>query len=170
MLPRASTALLALPFALPLVLAGCDKGDDSSDDHAHSHETGDTGEQPADCTAETRDDEFMIGLSKTGTTATVTLVAADPVPPILGDNSWTLAITDAGGEPITDAQITTVMPMMPDHGHGTSVAAEVTATDNPAEFVVSPVNLFMAGLWEITLDLDLGDGATDQVVFAFCVE
>ncbi len=59
---------------------------------------------------------------------------------------------------------------MPDHGHGTPIEAAATPTQNPGEFTVTPVNLFMAGLWEVTLDIDAGAGTTDQVVFAFCVE
>lgn len=164
-----------LRFALPLLLAlGCDSNH-GSDDHAHTHETGETGHESetgleSDCEAETRDDEFMIGLSKSGEAVTVTFVAADPAPPIKGDNSWTVALTDGGGQPLADASITTVTPWMPDHDHGTPVEALVEATANPGEFVLAPVNLFMSGLWEVTLDIDAGAGTTDQVVFAFCVE
>ena len=79
-----------------------------------------------------------------------------------------LSVTDMGGAPL-DATIT-VTPMMPDHGHGTPVEAVVTpSADTPGEYEISPINLFMAGLWEVTLDLDLSE-ASDSVVFAFCVE
>jgi hypothetical protein len=158
--------LLALPFALAL---GCDSGK-GEDDHAHEagHES-ETGHE-SDCEAETRDDEFAIGLSKSSDTVTVSFVAADPAPPAKNDNTWTVALTDAGGQPLADASITAAVPWMPDHGHGTAVEAFATATENPGEFVITPVNLHMSGLWEVTLDIEVQAGTTEQVVFAFCVE
>lgn len=162
---------LALPFALVFAL-GCDtKNDEEGDDHGHHHEAGhesETGHE-SDCAAETRDDEFMIGLRKTGEQLSVTFVAADPAPPIKGDNTWTVAITDPSDQPLADANITAVTPWMPDHGHGTPIEAVVSAGDNPGEFVITPINLFMSGLWEVTLDVEVG-GASEAIVFAFCVE
>jgi hypothetical protein len=156
------TAPTPLRFALAVaLLLACDS-QPGSDDHDHAHET-DTGEQ-SDCEAETRDDEFMIGLSKSGASVTVTFVSADPAPPIKGDNTWTVTLSDP------TASITTVTPFMPDHEHGTAVEAVVSATANPGEFVLTPVNLFMSGLWEVTLDISTQAGTNDQVVFAFCVE
>ena len=60
--------------------------------------------------------------------------------------------------------------MMPDHGHGTPVNAEVTVMPTPGQYELSPVNLFMTGYWEITLELTLPKGETDSVMFGFCVE
>jgi hypothetical protein len=158
-LARVSLATAALSFPL----AGCDSGN-ADDEH------GETGEPTADCANEARADDFAIGLSKSGTAATVTFMAADPAPPAIGDNTWTVAIADVGGQPLPDATITAVTPFMPDHGHGTAVEAFATPGDNAGEFILTPVNLHMAGLWEVTLDLDLGANATDQVVFSICVE
>lgn len=156
--------LLALPFALALA---CDSNE-GEDEHSHSHDTGD--EHQSDCEAETRDDEFSIGLSKSSESVTVTFVAADPAPPVNGDNTWTVALTDAGGQPLVDASITSVLPWMPDHGHGTAVEAKATATENPGEFVITPIDFHMNGLWEVTLDIQVQPDTTEQVVFAFCVE
>ncbi|HVH97254.1 MAG TPA: FixH family protein [Enhygromyxa sp.] len=172
------STLLRLALALPFALALACDSKDGEDDHSHEHETDtghetghetDTGHEESDCAAETRDDEFSIGLSKSGEILTVSFVAADPAPPIKGDNTWTLAIADVEGQPLSNLTITAV-PWMPDHDHGTPVEATATATENPGEFVVTPVNLFMSGLWEVTLDIELQDGPSDQVVFAFCVE
>lgn len=171
-----ATPALRFALALPLVFAPGLIACDSGNDHGHDETAGEThdghGEThgQADCADETRDDEFAIGLSKSSESATVSFVAADPAPPAIDDNTWTVQISDPDGQPLTDASITTVTPMMPDHGHGTPSVATVTATGNPAEFEISPVNMFMAGLWEVTLDIDLGGGTTEQVVFAFCVE
>lgn len=159
----------ALPLALGLGALACTPNDDH-DDHSHdehAHDESDThhGEtHGSDCDEETRDDEFMVGLSKTGSALTVSFVSANPAPPALGDNTWTVTLSDP------DASITGATPFMPDHGHGTPVTAEVTPTGTPGEFTISPVNLFMAGLWEVTIDIITQAGTTDQVVFAFCVE
>jgi hypothetical protein len=166
----ATSLRLALPLTFALAL-GCDSGD-GADEHAHEHETGEESEtgHESDCEAETRDDEFTIGLSKSDDTVTVTFVAADPAPPAKGDNTWTVALTDAGGQTLANASVSAATPWMPDHDHGTPIEAIPSAGDNPGEFVITPVNLFMSGLWEVTLDIDTGAGTTEQVVFAFCVE
>jgi hypothetical protein len=145
--------------------------DHSHDTHADTHATGtDTGTdtEAEGCAAETRDDEFAIGLSKSGQLVTATFVSADPALPIKGDNTWVLSITDLGGAPL-DGLTIQVTPMMPDHGHGTAVVAEVMATGNPGEYTLTPVNLFMAGYWEVTLDVT-SDAGQDSVMFGVCVE
>jgi YtkA-like len=168
----------------------CDKGDDEGDDgHSHdtgetatdSHDTGetatdshDTGEtatdtEASDCAAETRDDEFSIGLSKSGTAVQATFVSADPAPPIKGDNTWVIDFADLEGQPLADLGIVAI-PMMPDHGHGTPVSAVVTALDTPGQYEITPVNLFMSGYWEITFELTLAGGEQDSLMFGFCVE
>ena len=135
------------------------------EDHGHEggHETG-----GVDCEVETRDDEYALGLSKSGELWTATFVSADPAPPAIDDNTWVLEISDLGGAPVDGLDIV-VIPWMPDHGHGTAVEVEVTATGNPGEYSVTPVNMHMAGYWEITLDLSSGD-EQDTIMFGFCVE
>jgi hypothetical protein len=54
--------------------------------------------------------------------------------------------------------------------HGTSIACQVTEMDAPGQLQLDPVNLFMPGLWEVRLDFLLDEGASDQVVFRFCVD
>lgn len=160
--------LLALPLSFAPALLGCDDGSSTDNQEDSGTESGE--HMMADCSMEDRDDEFAIGLSKSGEATVVSFVAADPAPPAMGDNTWTVTVSDPGGEPLADASITAVTPKMPDHGHGTPVEAVATATANPGEFTITPVNLFMAGYWEVTLDIDAGGGTTDSVVFAFCVE
>lgn len=184
-----STPLATLVLLASLALAsGCDSG--SGDDeqaeqaeHAEGHassesESGHAEEsagdthgsetEGGDCAAETRDDEFAVGLSKSGSLVTATFVSSDPAPPIKGDNTWVLDFTDAQGMPLADLEIV-VTPMMPDHGHGTPINAVVTATDTAGRYEVTPVNLFMAGLWEITFDITVA-GQADSLMFGFCVE
>jgi hypothetical protein len=186
------TTLAALALLASLALAsGCDSGsgDDEHadhDEHAEGHATSEsesghaeesagdthgsaTGEtEGGDCAAETRDDAFAVGLSKSGSLVTATFVSSDPAPPIKGDNTWVLDFTDAQGMPLVDVEMV-VIPMMPDHGHGTPINAVVTATETPGRYEVTPVNLFMAGYWEITFDLTVA-GQADALMFGFCVE
>jgi hypothetical protein len=160
-----------------LAMFGCDSGDDDDDGHADSHETGDTHHQESDtdtggesvCEVETRDDNFAVGLSKSGALVKATFVAADPAPPIKGDNTWILDFTDLDGEPLSDLTIVAV-PRMPDHNHGTPVNAVVTALDEPGRYEITPVNLFMTGYWATTLDVTLAGGEQDSLMFEFCVE
>jgi hypothetical protein len=170
-----------LHFALivPLALLGCDGNEDGDDEHAEDTQTesesdthgdteaGDT--EASDCAAETRDDDFAIGLSKSGTSVQATFVSSDPAPPIKGNNTWVLTFTDLEGQPLSGLGIVAT-PMMPDHGHGTPIAAVVTELETPGQYEITPVNLFMAGYWQITLDVTLPDDGQDSLMFGFCVE
>lgn len=131
--------------------------------HDHGHDTDESG-----CAIETRDDDYAVGLSKAGTFVTATFVSADPAPPALGDNTWVLSFSDSGGA-LLDGLDITVMPILPDHGHGTPVVAVITPTGAPGQYRVAPVNLFMVGYWEITFEITQGD-VQDSVMFGFCVE
>lgn len=174
---------LTLALLAPLGLFACDQGnDEGGDEHAETGsgsetdhgdsdthaETGETGEA-SDCAAETRDDDFAIGLSKSGTMIEATFVSANPAPPIKGDNTWVIDFANLEGQPLADLSIV-ALPMMPDHGHGTPISALVTALDTPGQYEITPVNLFMAGYWQITFDVTLAGGEQDSVMFGFCVE
>mgnify|MGYP001552691117 CR=1 FL=1 len=95
------------------------------------------------------------------------LMASDPAPPDRGNNTWTVAVSDASGPPVTGATID-VKPYMPDHGHGTPIIATVTDKGD-GSYLITPVNLFMVGLWQVTLTIDQA-GKSDQVVYDFCIE
>ena len=186
---------LPIVMTLPLWLAGCDGGDEQAEEHAEheggeheggeheggeheggEHEGGehegsatDTHGEEGDCAAEDRDDEFSVGLSKSGELVTATFVSATPAPPIKGDNAWVLDFADLSGEPLEELDIV-VIPMMPDHGHGTPVEAVVTPTEVAGQYEVTPVNMFMTGYGEVHLELTLAGGEQDTLMFGFCVE
>lgn len=120
------------------------------------------------CAEEDRDDVYVLGLSKRGAWADVVFVDALPAPPRRGDNEWTVRVTDQQGAPLPDLEIE-VDPFMPDHFHGTSIRCEVHDGDAPGEYLLTPLNLFMPGLWEVTLFLSDAE-RQDQVVFSFCVD
>ncbi|HET6585249.1 MAG TPA: FixH family protein [Nannocystaceae bacterium] len=165
---RIASLLLA---SLPLGLAGCDEDamaeadDDAGDEDAGADEDA----TARDCTTEMRADHYALGLRKVGSAFTVQFVDALPAPPARGDNTWRVMVTDDGGAGLSDLALGAT-PFMPDHGHGTTVATTVTPGAVPGEYVLDPVNLFMPGLWEVTLEMTTPDATTDEVVFRFCVD
>jgi nitrogen fixation protein FixH len=154
--------------AVAVVLAACSGGKGS-------------GENPADASAPDADEAGIIGcqndakaetytanLAKAGTikALTFTLVESVPAPPAKGSNTWTVKVTDASGAPVKDAKVT-VDPQMPEHGHGSSVVAKVTAVGD-GTYTIEPLYLFMAGLWRVTITAVAG-ATTDTASFTFCI-
>ncbi len=144
-------------FALSLFacIDGADSGHTSH--HTHSETCGEPG------------DTYSAGMTHdcTDGACSVVLVSADPAPPDKGDNTWTLRVEDTTGAAVTDASVQLV-PFMQEHGHGTS-PAEFAATADGENYVSEPMNLFMGGLWEVTVQVE-ADGASHDAVFTFCVQ
>lgn len=169
-------SLVLLPFALVLSLSGCDAGGDGgeatagddADDDGPGTAGSDDGTMEARCETEERDDDFSLGLTHEGSAVRVAIADADPALPIRGDNTWTLAITDESGAAMQGMSLV-VTPWMPDHGHGSPVQVKVTALED-GEYELTPLNLFMAGYWEITIGTTDVDGLQDEVMFKVCVE
>src|SRR5689334_21622560 len=122
------------------------------------------------CAAETRDDDFVLGLSKPGESSRYEfkLMSADPAPPARGDNTWVLQLNTMI-EPVTPVSgaIMSVTPFMPDHQHGSGKSVIVTPMPEAGQYKLSPVNLWMPGLWETTIQVNGTD--SDRVVFRFCL-
>jgi hypothetical protein len=124
-----------------------------------------------DCALVTDDDDFVIGLEKQGASGliTVTLMSGDPAPPIRGDNTWVVSIT-SNATPMAGAFVD-VVPFMPAHGHGSGKTVEVTEMPEDGQYELSPVNLWMPGVWEtkivVTPEGELDP--LDQVVLRFCI-
>ena len=97
---------------------------------------------------------------------TFVLVSCAPAPPAAENNAMVLQVLDASGAPVTSAQVTSVTPTMPLMSHGTSKPTVVANGDGT--FNVSNVYLFMAGLWQITIDASSGSDQ-DSASFYFCV-
>ena len=180
---RTPRILRTLGFGLVLAavpaLSACDNSDDGSadsDDDGSADDgtdtdagTGDDVNQGTACERNPQGDVYAVGLTKEGEHLKVTFVDAKPAPPRKGDNEWTMMITDLADQPMTDLQIV-VTPTMPAHGHGTTVVVEVVAGEQDGEYVFNPVNLFMAGLWNVAIDIDMAEGVTDTVEFEFCID
>lgn len=98
---------------------------------------------------------------------TVELVDALPAPPaVRTDNTWWLKLTDSEGEPLLGAQLL-VTPFMPAHQHG---SAEVVVEESgDGGYKLSPLELFMPGVWEIPMSITPTDGETSETTFRFCI-
>lgn len=137
-----------------------------SDGHS-SH--GDGGES-YNCAAEDRDDDFVVGLTKPGQSNKLSfkLLSATPAPPARGDNTWIVEISSiATSTPMTGVTMVAT-PFMPDHQHGTPISVEVTPQATDGQYELAPVNMWMPGLWQTTIEAQAG-ADTDKVVFAFCI-
>jgi hypothetical protein len=151
-----SRATLVLAVALASSAGAC-----GGDDH--------DGSATYNCEAETRDEQFLAGMQKLAPGGTlVSLMSAMPAPPGRDDNTWEIDVARDGG-PVDGATVK-VTPFMPDHRHGTSVPVVVTpVAETPGRYELSPINLWMPGLWEITIDVTPAGGTRDSVVFRFCI-
>jgi hypothetical protein len=125
------------------------------------------------CSDDARVDTYTAELAKVGDHGLLgfELVESDPAPPAKGPNTWTVAVTDADGIPMTGTLAVDLF--MPDHGHGTSVPPVVSFDDASGHFTVKPVYLFMPGVWRITLDYyadPADEKPLDAAAFYFCIE
>jgi hypothetical protein len=132
---------------------------------------GGTGSAGPTCFSDVPQDTYAPGLTKVGAAGySAVLLESEPAPPAKGDNTWTVRFLDPEGNPLSGLTIG-VYPFMPDHGHGTAVVAEVTPGAEAGTYVIAPVNLFMSGVWTVTLSIvDPATGVKlDAVKLAFCV-
>lgn len=126
-----------------------------------------------DCTNDSRADTFHVGLDKPGAAGNMdfVLMTAQPAPPARGDNTWVVEINAMAngvvGSPMAGVQMA-VTPFMPDHQHGTPIPVVITAMPTAGQYQLSPVNLWMPGLWQTTIQAQSGS-TTDMAVFSFCV-
>ena len=122
------------------------------------------------CGTDTRGELYAPGMTQTGKDhlLTVKLLTSTPGPPIKGNNNWVITVTDTTGAPV-DGLAIKVIPFMPDHGHGTPILVGVTPMGN-GTYDLNPVNLFMAGLWQVSINMTTTDMHVDQSVFSFCIE
>jgi hypothetical protein len=131
---------------------------------------GGTGASDSICSTDPRAMVYAIGLTATAMDGKMkaSFVDATPAPPSKNENSWTLKVIDASGNPISGAAIT-AKPFMPDHGHGASVVPTITSmTDGTYE--IANLDLFMPGIWTVTLTITPTSGPVDTVVFSFCID
>jgi len=121
---------------------------------------------PADCGGD--GDDFALGMSKTTASGaiTVAVVAAEPAPPLVGANSWTVQLSREGGEALPAARVS-LTGWMPDHGHGLNAVPLIEELDG-GRYQIQPIILYMPQLWELSVVVDRDEGR-DVATFDVCV-
>lgn len=146
---------------VPLFTACFGGGSDNGDDD---------GDLTYNCEQETSDDEFLIGMSKTGENGLLSFKLVDftPAPPARLLNAWTLEVaTIAGVAPVENATLD-VYPFMPAHGHGAGREVVISPMADAGQYALEEINLHMPGIWEVTITAESNAG-TDSVVFRPCI-
>jgi hypothetical protein len=125
------------------------------------------------CSEDPRLDDY-VALDKHGELGVLSfrLSTVQPAPPAKGNNTFQLEINDADGAPV-DGDLHVDLKM-PDHGHGTSVKPAIDFDPQTEQYTVSPLYLFMPGVWRIQLEAYAGSatGATplDRTALYFCIQ
>jgi hypothetical protein len=118
------------------------------------------------CQNDARVAQYAANLTVTSKAASMKFVLqqSNPAPPARGTDTWTIRVTDAAGTPMPHLSLS-VLPFMPDHGHGTSVTAQVTSNGD-GTYSVAPLYFFMPGVWRITFT---STSPSDTAEFWFCI-
>ena len=113
------------------------------------------------CMEESRASTLEEGAIFDGGTFSVEVAAMSPSTPVVGENTWELAIPGSSGCTVD------LTHLMPDHGHGgplggvESMGAEV--------WEVQDLEFTMGGYWEIDVEITCDD-ALAVVPMALCVD
>jgi len=107
-------------------------------------------------------------LKNTFTDASGQVLTEDPAK---GVDVWTIETDDVATSAPVDGLSIAVKPYMPDHGHGTTAVGVMPA--GGGTYTIAPLNLYMAGYWEITFNLTDSSSSdapmTDSAVVKVCV-
>jgi hypothetical protein len=158
----ARAMLLAGFVTLPCSCSGSEAGNDRQSLDQHD----------ADC--EGRGETLVRGMKKTSEDGTleVSLTHASSLPPVQGENTWTVEVV-RDGEPVLDAGDADAQVIanvyMAEHDH--NIRKRGTMTE-PGVFEFAKFPITMNGYWEITVQAQSDADADDRedVVFGFCVE
>jgi hypothetical protein len=110
-------------------------------------------------------DAFMIAPSTLGSGVSVEF-RTSPQPPVRGTIAVQLTIRSAPDGAPLDGLTVRVVPWMPAHNHGSSLVPTVTP-EGEGKYLVSNVDLFMPGHWE--LQTTISGPLTDYVAPSFDV-
>jgi YtkA-like len=94
------------------------------------------------------------------------VVRTSPQPPTRGTVAVEMTVTQISDATPVDSLALQVRPWMPAHDHGSSIAPTVAAQGR-GKYLVTNVDLFMPGHWE--LQTNFSGPATDYVAPAFDV-
>jgi hypothetical protein len=180
---RLVTMFVALGAATALTgVSGCSSGSEASSTNGANVTAGDGGDQGSTdasigCATDPRGEAFTPNLTHKGDSGMLSFVIAGSnfSPPAIDDNSWTLKVLDASGQPVKDAVLTFPVdlavrpsdPWMPDHSHGAVHAMGVNNMDGT--YTIAPLYFFMGGIWKTYIVATSGS-VTDSTTFTFCVQ
>jgi hypothetical protein len=100
----------------------------------------------------------------------VQVIDTDPYsPPRKQSGDWVVEIQDSAGKLAADVDLLEVKPFMPAHGHNGIRKPVIDSGDEAGRFLVTDVNLWMGGPWEVTFVLD-GPEGSDEALFDVCIE
>src|SRR5690349_4423549 len=140
--------------------------DDSPDGAAGAATGGEGGvEGDVSCVGDSRVDTYTAKLEKPGTRGVLSfeLTSSEPAPPAKGSNTFELYVLDADGVPV-EGELGIALDM-PDHGHGTSVTPVVSFAAASGLYTITPVYLFMPGVWRVALDFTADGDVSDHTEF-----
>lgn len=83
-------------------------------------------------------------------------------PPVVGLDAAELTMTDASGAPLTGLALA-VVPWMPAHGHGASVAPACSEA-SPGVYDVAPLDFYMSGTWQLLTTITRATGAAGGAI------
>jgi hypothetical protein len=83
-------------------------------------------------------------------------------PPVVGFDAGELTITDGTGAPMSGLTLS-VVPWMPAHGHGASVAPSWSEV-SPGVYDVAPLDFYMSGTWQLLTTITRAMGATGAAI------
>lgn len=85
-------------------------------------------------------------------------------------NSVRLRLLDAEGNPLSNAAFTCAQTWTFAHtGHDAPPGPELTPTEVPGEYDVSPVYFAHGGQWHVLISAEV-DGVADDFIFTFCID
>ena len=142
-----------------------------------SSESEPTESEPQGSDCEGHGEPIVLGMEKPtdGGLYRVGLVEASPLPPVMGENDWTVEVATSDGEPvIDDAELvdTSVIADIEMVGHQHRLRkGGVMTTAGVFEF--PPLPITMPGYWEFTISVGPegsdDPNAIENALFGFCV-
>lgn len=153
----------------PAETAGTGGGTSTSSSTSAASTTG--GQTAAACAKDPRVVAYAVGVDAISTDGALSVhfLDASPAPPAKGNNTWRVQVLDSDGKPVNGAAIVT-KAFMPDHGHGSSIKPEATSKGADGTYEITPVNLFMPGVWQITFTVTPAGGKAESAIVNFCVD
>jgi hypothetical protein len=153
--------------------AGCGDEDDhaetdASGDHMHADAGDDDGYPHAACDPGLPKHPTDVRGEGVGGNLHVEVVEADYDPPRKYTNDWVVALSDAQGEPVDDAEFSKARTWMPVHGHDGKFAPEITAAGG-GRYTFDGLNFTMTGPWQVQFEVSSASAGSDSFVLDVCV-